>query len=106
MPIKVSNLKNNKRTVTGEYFGDTFEVVYRPNGLTPTIEDELREAASNKVLVEKICGLIVQWDVLGEDGKPLPIKPDVLKDIDSALLVAIIGACREDMAPKVKSAAR
>lgn len=106
MPISLNSLKNDKRAISGEYFGDTFNVTYRPSGLTPAVESELQESANNDVLMGILCELIEKWDILDEAGDPLPIEIDVMRQLPSALLGHIIQACREDMAPKAKPARR
>ena len=106
MPINLSNIKNDKRTITAHYFGDECSVTYRPSELTPTVETQIRDAEDNTVLVDTLCKLIVAWEVMGEGDEPLPIVPDVLNALPSALLGAILQACREDMLPKSKSGRR
>lgn len=106
MPISLANIKNDKRTVTVNYFGDTCEVTYKPSALTPTVENELREAEDNSVLIDTLCDMLTAWDVLGEDGAPLPIEVKVLNSLPNALLGAIMQGCREDMLPKSKSGRR
>jgi hypothetical protein len=106
MPINLSNLKNDKRTVTAHYFGDECGVTYRPSELTPTVESAIRDAEGNTVLVDTLCKLIVAWEVMGDDGQPLPIEPDTLGNLPSAFLGAILQACRDDMLPKSKNGRR
>ena len=106
MPIKLSDLQNDKRSITADYAGDECKFTYRPGALTPAVESAIREAENNDVLVDTLCSMIVAWAVEGEDGDPLPITPDVLQALPSAFLGALLQACREDMIPKAKNGRR
>lgn len=103
MPLNLANIKNDKRTVTINYFGEECQVTYKPSVLTPTVEDELRAAEDTGALIETLCDMITAWEVVGENGEPLPIAPEVMGGLPNALLGAIMQGCREDMIPKAKS---
>ena len=104
MPISLNHLKNDKRTITADYFGDPVNLVYKPSELTPTVEAEIRD--NDQSVVKVFCKLIVNWDVVDEKGEELPITEEVVGEMPSAFLNALIYACRDDMIPKVKSGRR
>lgn len=108
MPISLSHIKNDKRSVDLEYSGDSVHIVYRPSELTPTVMAEMREAnedGNDYFTVDVLCKLLTEWDVM--DGeKPLPIVHETLKDLPSAFLSALLTACTEDMFSKKKSGRR
>lgn len=115
MPISLSNLKNDKRTVSGEYFGDTFQVTYKPSEYTLDVEASLQnpgkdeegnDQSSNDILIDTLCKMVTAWDVLGETGEPLPIDPVVLRRLPVSLLSHMMQTMREDMTPKAKSVRR
>lgn len=106
MPISLSHIKNDKHTITVHYFGDECRVTYKPSALTPMVENALREAEDNSVLIDTLCEMITDWEVLDEQNAPLPIEPDVLNTLPNALLGAILQGCREDMLPKSRNGRR
>lgn len=106
MPLNLGNIKNDKRTLNINTMWGDCEVTYKPSALTPTIEDELRAADDTRVLIDVLCDMLMAWDVVDEDGQPLPLTPEVLSTIPNALLGAIMQGCREDMIPKPKSGRR
>lgn len=109
MPISVSHLKNDKRNLDLEYSGETVHIVYKPSELTPTVMAEMREAneeGNDFFTTDILCKLLVEWDVMGEDGQPLPIVFDELRYLQSAFLSAVLTACTEDMFAKKKNGRR
>lgn len=106
MPISLNHIKNDKRSIAIDYNGDTLNLTYKPSELTPAIEAEIREEAlegRNDRLIETVCKMVIQWDLLDEAGEPLPLEPEIVRDLPSAFLYAIQQGCREDMIPKSKS---
>ena len=107
MPIQLSQLKANTRTVVVAYYDDTVTVRYQPSVLTPNREAAIKAAASdndNTAMLEAISEMVLEWDVLGDEGKPLPRTVDVLRELPNAFLTAIFQSIGEDMAPKARSA--
>ena len=102
MPINMDQVNNDKRTITFTYFGEEGKVTYMPSKLTPTVEDALRDAQDNSVLIKTLCSMITDWEVVDGSGETLPIEPDTMMHMSNALLGAILQACREDMLPKSK----
>lgn len=106
MPINLNHIKNDKRTISFQYFGEEGKVTYRPGALTPMVENALRDAEDNTVLIDTLCDMITDWEVVDEAGEKVPIEADVLNGLSNALLGAILQACREDMLPKSKNGRR
>lgn len=107
MPLSINHMKNDKRVLSIEYAGETVNFTYKPSELTPTILGELREAneqGNDNFTVQVLCKLIVVWDVTDDATPPvtLEIIPEVLGDLPSAFLSAILTACTEDMFGKKK----
>lgn len=109
MPINLNHLKNDKRTITVDYFGDSVNIVYRPSVLTPAAEAKIRdenESGDNKVFLQTLCDLFVEWDVLDEKNEPLPIVPDIMNELPTSFLTHLLQGCREDMIPKPRNGRR
>jgi hypothetical protein len=81
---KLSAIKNRVEEIKIDYQGHEINVTYRPSGLSTQQAMELQAAdkTDNKAvmtsLVRGLCALVVTWDVLGDDGQPLPVEEDVI----------------------------
>lgn len=110
MPIRLSDLRANKRTVAVEYDGETLNVEYRPQAVNPEYQDWLknlgqREAKTSEAeLWEKILAVVSGWDLLDDDGQPLPVSREFIAMLPTDLLMAITWAIQEDAGPNRRSA--
>lgn len=81
MGVKVGTLAKrveNARIVVGPEEGEVVNVEFRPGALTLGALDELQQAALQKtfnpVVFETLLKpILVSWDLLDDDGSPLPI---------------------------------
>lgn len=109
MPIKLTDLKKSIRTVAIEYEGDSATVQYRPAALTPYLqmvlldwyvggENSEREYKTtlNDVL-DAFIDLVATWDVMGDNGKPLPVTRHWLRQLPTQFIAVVIGAILEDI---------
>ena len=108
MPIRMSDVLKETRTETFEYSGEQVTVEFRQNALTPQfsemvlrfteLENEegtgrLRlESELSGELVEALVWLMTEWDVLGDNGKPLPITKANLRRLPTSFLFALLAA--------------
>jgi len=102
MPIKLSEMGAKQKTATVSYLGETVNIVYRPAVITPRHEAQLSEQSGQKAiegLVAQLVEIVVSWDVLGADGKPLKPTTELLMEMPSNFLLAVMDAIREDSAP-------
>lgn len=106
MPIKMSNVRNDKRTVKAIYYGEECEVTYKPSEWTPAVQDEIRDAENTDQMCATICSMVTAWDILGEDDQPVPLDVEHVRQLPQPLLLAVVTACQEDMVPKSKNGRR
>ena len=105
MPVKLGDLTKQTKTTTVQFEGveDPLTVTYRPRHLTPARQAAFREAAEagrhTEALVEGIVGLVAAWDLLGEDGRPVPLTAEALADVPLEVLGLVIEAIGQDVAP-------
>ncbi len=103
MPISIAALAANRRTVNIDFDGDTLKVVYRPSAINAAQEHrELEDKAVGKYVLSIIHTLtetIVSWDLLGDDGQPLPLTEDALKPLGIDILSKISSAIIADALP-------
>ncbi len=101
MPISLSELQNNTRTITVDYDGEKVTVVYKPGVLTPTASTEFVKST----VVEQLEKLLVSWDVMDEKGKPLPVTTELLNQLPGRFLSHLALAVSGDMRPNETRAA-
>lgn len=108
MPVRVGNLVRDRRTVNIPVGDDTLTITYKPSGITPETEDRLREYAADQrggaMLVTLLADCLVEWDLLDDRGKPLPVKADSLRQLPTVFLAQVAQAITEDMRPNPPSA--
>ena len=99
MAITLADLKNNERELHLDYFGDSFEITYKPGLVTPEREDEFLNTKDSSA--ENICfflvEVLVKWTVLDKpDGKPIEITVNNLYELPDVLLFNILKAIFAD----------
>lgn len=107
MPVSVGKLCSDTARVAIEVDGETLNVLYRPSGLTPAVQETLRELVQEQragmSLVTVLRGTLVEWDLLDEEGKPLPTDEATLQELPIVFLAQVAEAISEDMRPKEKN---
>lgn len=115
MPIKIADLRKETRPVSMEWEGETVNLKYRPGAVTAQMQMSAAGIATvgDKAdliveyvgdYVESMALLIAEWDVMGEDSKPLPITVDNLRQMTLPFLFAIFGAIMGAYNPNARSA--
>lgn len=101
MPVTLAHLIADTRTLSIPVGDDTLTVTYRPSGLTPATEGKLHELASAEraggMLVTFLLDMLTGWDLLGEDGAPLPITDEVLSRLPLTFLARLVEALSGDV---------
>jgi hypothetical protein len=115
VPIRLSDLANDRRDTTISTPLGPIAVTYKPNALTPADAAELAGstgAESFRVLLKQMEKLIVKWDITGpvyatgtdevvvEADIVVPIEAKVLQHISSDLLGELFQAIQKDKNPK------
>jgi hypothetical protein len=111
MGLKLSDLAVKVRNVAVDLGdGAVVNVAYRPHEMT--LQDELlvsnEEDAEERLrlVIGLLARVLVSWDILGDDEKPLAITAKTLGTLPTSVLLHIQTAIREDSGPKVKSGRR
>lgn len=110
MPISLAKVRD--RTVKASLvlesealFGDekpTLVVEYRPSVLTPAFESELRQYGENSDGWAKLVSkLVSSWDFLGEDGQPVPLTFESLREVPGPFLTVVVAAIRGHLSPNL-----
>lgn len=101
MPISLLKTKEITRTLTVEYAGESAGVTYYPHKVTKTLIREVAASDGDGIdkLIKQLELLIASWEVLGEDGKPLPPTAEVMAEFPLDFLTAIMRAINEAAVP-------
>lgn len=111
MPIKLTDLKRDRRTLTipivvgqDELTNDVTEdlvLTYQPSKNTPRSEQAFNEALKDewksKAAIGFLTNMVVDWDLQDDGGDPYPITEDAMAELPQAFLTAIIKAIGDDM---------
>ncbi|MBP8291935.1 MAG: hypothetical protein KAX65_04130 [Caldilineaceae bacterium] len=122
MPVKLKDLKKATKKTTFPYGADSVTLTYRPAAITPRVQFvagalvalsgkqvdlaglapearnaivQERMAASSEAIgdyLDMLTEIIVTWDVLGDDGKPLPVTADIMADFPYEFINALFAA--------------
>lgn len=108
MPVELSDLLSDERWVEVEMSGHTFNVAYRPGSMSLLRQAEMQkrirlleaqEVADEMEMVdfasEAFCEMVCAWDLVRK-GEPLPLTPEVVARLESAIVDAIRDAIGED----------
>lgn len=99
--IKIGDLIADERTITVEYQGETAKVIYRPSAYTPIVEERAQDEIDNNRpgsgLANLLEGMLIRWEVVGEDGEELPPTVEVMREMPVSFLTAMVNAVVEDM---------
>lgn len=103
MPISISALTANRRTLDIDFSGETLRVTYRPAAINAAQEArELEDKADGKhvlSVIRTITETVVSWDLMGDDGQPLPLTEDALMPLGIDILSTITTALVRDALP-------
>lgn len=102
MPIRLSDLSRDERTVVLDWDGEQAELVYKPSGYTPAVEQELNADMTanlpNVAIAKMLSGLLKSWDVLDENEKPISTDFETLRKFPTEFLQAALAAVTGDQA--------
>jgi hypothetical protein len=101
MPVSLSELQSNVRSIVVEYDNDKVAITYKPAMLTAASSAEFTKQG----VVAQLETLLVSWDVLDEKGKALPVSTELLNQMPGRFLTHLVNAINEDMRPNSTRAA-
>jgi hypothetical protein len=103
MPIRLSDLSADRRTVKVPFGDDTLTLVCKPSALNAIQEArELEDRAVGRVVMSQarsLAELIISWDLLDDDGKPLPVSEEVLGGLGLDVSNKLYNAVLDDLLP-------
>lgn len=118
MPVSFANLVENERTVTIDINGQDLHVTYKPKTLSPAFMNDMAEQVEDddpNAFATMFCSVVTAWDLegpLGEGkkavkaGDPVPLEPEIVSYIPTAIMRYILEQIAEDSAPKSRKSNR
>lgn len=79
MPIRLTDLKNQQRTIPVTFFDEKGEVTYNIGAITDQMFDDVRNASETEdenSLNAILARIALDWDVMDEKGEMIPIVVD------------------------------
>jgi len=105
VPIRLSALVSDRRTLTVPFGDDSLSLTYRPSSVNATQEArELAERAKGehlKAQATSLAEIITSWDVLGDDGKPLAPTAEVIGGLGLEVTTRLMRAILADLLPNL-----
>lgn len=100
---RLADFARNSATVRVPFGDLTVTVRYSPDRLKPADEDAVREAQRDQyasgVLISFLCAVVEEWDLMDDDGRPIPLTPEALQHVPLTIMDRIAGAIFQDMRP-------
>lgn len=92
--LRLSDLKQKTTTVDVDVAGSKLHVEFESGFWTGVTEEWYFDQTGNfgEKNRELICAAVKTWDLLQDDGTPLPLTPEALKPVPKWILDAVVGA--------------
>jgi hypothetical protein len=103
MSIKLSELLNQKKTVTVELKEGPLEITFNPGAFSSKNRENIGDFATVLEWYRHfLAGCILEWDLAGEDGKPVPVTEEVLSALPDPYVEAVFEDLRQATAVSPK----
>lgn len=100
---KLTDLIAARKTISVPFGESALKVSYRPNVVTPRLQKAIsqaqREQDIDAGLLAPMSELIHSWDLTSDSGETIETTREALADVPAQVLLAVINAIGEDMAP-------
>lgn len=105
MPIRLSALTADRRTLVVPFGEDSLTLAYRPSGVNAAQEArELEERAKGehlKAQARSLAEIISSWDLEDDDGKPVPPSAEVIGGLGLEVATRLMRAILADLLPNL-----
>jgi hypothetical protein len=98
--MKLSEIKSQRCDLAIDVMGGVLNVTYDPTYITPEVEDAIADATDSEQMIDLVVGMVKEWDLIGDDDKPVPLEADSLKTLPTIILGHVLSKVAED-APNV-----
>ncbi|NPV85983.1 MAG: hypothetical protein HPY45_08255 [Anaerolineae bacterium] len=97
MAIRYKDLNAKTRTITVYYDGESLDVTYRLNAITPAALRELRGLESAESLAAQVGMVVESWDVLDDKGQRIKPTREFAEKLPVDFLAAVITGIVDDV---------
>ena len=108
MPVRMSNLVADRRTINFPVGDDTLRIVYKPSTINAKQEIIEREMRDQRLflgaMAKSLATMIVDWDLQDDAGNQVPITEEVLGELGIDVLRRLQQAIMEDLLPNQRPA--
>lgn len=105
---KLTDLVASRKTIRVPIGDGALKVTYRPSVVTPRLQKAVAAAQRDQDIdagmLEPVSKLIASWDLTDDAEEVIETAPDALADVPAQLLLAVLEAIGNDMAPNRMSA--
>lgn len=103
--ISLSALRDNQVQVRIRFGNESLKISIYPDRLTNDVMDRYREASEDEPkdydeMAAAFAEFVESWDLLGDDGKPLPINGETFRVVSIRILNHIWAELVEAVTPK------
>lgn len=101
MPITLATVNARRATVSIRIEGETLNVTYDRSVIRPSLQAQMTawgESESGQAVMFTLAA-VKEWDLLGEDGKPLPLDEATVRELPTDILWMIHRAIYADLDP-------
>jgi len=103
VPIRLSALTADRRTIVVQFGEDSLSLTYRPSAFNAVQEErELEQRAKGQHLksqASSLAEIITAWDLVDDDGKPLPVSEAVIATLGLDVVSRLTRAVLDDLLP-------
>lgn len=100
MPVSLSQLQRQRKSIAIDYADQSVEVVYNPAAITVKTLQELTSGDDKaNALIRNLRLFMLDWDVEDGEGAKVAITDEVLEELPIDFLVAISEGINKDVQP-------
>lgn len=95
-----------RRTVSVTYDGETIEVTFKPAVVNADWQERIQGLEKNDQTgyLKLLAEVLVAWDVLDDEGQPLPPTAELMRQFPTDLLYEVAWTIFESLAPNGRAA--
>ena len=103
MPVRLSALTADRRTLKVAFGDDSLTLTYRPSAFNAVQEERelaMREKGQHlKSQASSLAEIVTSWDLVDDDGKAVPIAEDVVATLGLDVVSKLTRAILADLLP-------
>jgi len=98
--MRISDMVRDRREITLVVLGEDVHITFRPSAYTPIVEDQVQRffesARPGNGLARMLSSVLIDWDVLDDNNKPIEITEENLRQLPMEFLTSVSNALAEE----------